>query len=193
MTDSESSIDIVVVVGNPSPGGRTTRAGEAVAATLVAASSPSSEIDATEPGDGSPGSDGERWPFETIELADVAAHLFEWGNEQVGGLAARVAEADVVVMASPVSRATYTGLLKAFLDSYDSNGLAGCRAVPVMVGATPDHALAVDLHFRPLLVELGASVPTRGLYVLESQMDELGEVVAAWSVDAADLLLAGLR
>ena len=162
-------LDIVVVIGNPNPGGRTTRVGQAVAGAIAAAT------EAT---------------VETVELADVAAHLFEWGNEEVAALTARVAAADVVIAACPTYKATFTGLLKAFLDNYGNDGLAGCRAIPVMVGAAPNHALAPEVHLRPLLVELGASVPSRGLYVLEDQVDDLEAVVGPWA-DAAVPQLTG--
>lgn len=161
-------LDVVAVIGNPNPGGRTTRAGEAVANAIAGGSG----------------------AVETIELAEIAPHLFEWGNEDVASLTARVASADAVVFACPTYKATYTGLLKAFLDNYGNDGLAGCRAVPVMVGAAPNHALAPEVHLRPLLVELGASVPSRGLYVLESQIDELDSVVGAWAEQAVPLLTA---
>ncbi|MDH3684103.1 MAG: NAD(P)H-dependent oxidoreductase [Acidimicrobiia bacterium] len=162
-------MDIVAVIGNPNPGGRTTRVAEAVGAAIAA------------------GADGEA-SVETIELAEVAPHLFEWGNEDVAALTARVTGADVVVAACPTYKATYTGLLKAFLDNYGNDGLAGCRAVPVMVGAAPNHALAPEVHLRPLLVELGASVPSRGLYVLESQVDDLDAVIGPWAEHAVPLL-----
>ena len=162
-------MDIVAVIGNPNPGGRTTRVAEAVGAAIAA------------------GADGEA-SVETIELAEVAPHLFEWGNEDVAALTARVTGADVVVAACPTYKATYTGLLKAFLDNYGNDGLAGCRAVPVMVGAAPNHALAPEVHLRPLLVELGASVPSRGLYVLESEVDDLDAVVGPWAEQAVPLL-----
>lgn len=161
---------IVAVIGNPNPGGRTTRAAEAVGAALAARVEGGAEV-------------------ETIELAEIAPHLFEWGNDDVAALTAKVAAADIIVTACPTYKATYTGLLKAFLDNYGNDGLAGCRAVPVMVGAAPHHALAPEVHLRPLLVELGASVPSRGLYVLESEIDELDRVVGAWAEHAAPLIM----
>lgn len=164
MTDQEP-LDIAVVIGNPNPGGRTTKVGQAVADAIAAGSPAGAEI-------------------ETIELAEIAGVLFEWGNDDVAALTARVAGADVIVTACPTYKATYTGLLKAFLDNYGNDGLAGCRAVPVMVGAAASHALAPEVHLRPLLVELGASVPSRGLYVLEDQMDDLEAVVGAWAESA---------
>ncbi len=168
MTEQEP-LDIAVVIGNPNPGGRTTKVGQAVAAAVAAGSPAGGEV-------------------ETIELADVAGVLFEWGNDDVAALTARVANADVIVTACPTYKATYTGLLKAFLDNYGNDGLAGCRAVPVMVGAAPAHALAPEVHLRPLLVELGASVPSRGLYVLEDQIDDLDGVVGTWAEAAVPQL-----
>jgi FMN reductase len=50
-----------------------------------------------------------------------------------------------------------------------------------MVGAAPQHALAVEDHLRPVLVELGASMPTRGLYVLESQISDVDAILDRWS------------
>jgi FMN reductase len=43
-----------------------------------------------------------------------------------------------------------------------------------------------------VLVELGATVPTRGLYVLESQLEELDEVLAAWLTEAGPRLRAAV-
>ncbi len=86
------------------------------------------------------------------------------------GARAAVAAAEVLVVASPTYKATYTGLLKLFLDGYGPAPLSGVEAVPLMIGAAPHHALAVDVHLTPLLLELGASVPRRGLYVLESEL-----------------------
>lgn len=160
-------MSVVVIIGNPNPGGRTTRAGAAVGAAIAAARGEDHEV---------------------IELAPVAGGLFEWGNPAVAELTAKVAAADVIVAASPTYKATYSGLLKAFLDNYGNDGLAGCRAVPVMLGAAPHHALAPEVFLRPLLVELGASVPSRGLYVLESQIDDIDATVAAWGEKALPLL-----
>ena len=56
-----------------------------------------------------------------------------------------------------------------------------------MVGASAVHALAVEVHLRPVLIEIGATVPTRGLFLLENEMDVLDDTITAW------LELAGPR
>jgi FMN reductase len=79
-------------------------------------------------------------------------------------------------------------MLKAFLDRYGSNGLAGVLAVPVMTGGWADHSLAVEVHLRPVLVELGATVPARGLYVTEPELTDLDTAIAGWAATAGPLI-----
>jgi FMN reductase len=76
-----------------------------------------------------------------------------------------------VVVASPTYKGTYTGLLKLFLDRFATDGLRGV-AVPLMLGAGPGHALAPELTLRPVLTEIGGTVPVKGLYVVDSDHDD---------------------
>ena len=62
-----------------------------------------------------------------------------------------------------------------------------------MVGAGTQHALAVEVHLRPVLVELGATLPTRGLYVTEDQLDTLDDVIRAWLLEAGPRLRDAVR
>ena len=42
----------------------------------------------------------------------------------------------------------------------------------------------METHLRPVLVEIGASMPTRGLYLQEADLAELTPVLEAWWVPA---------
>ena len=161
---------IAVVTGNPKPNSRTHGVAQAVADAL-----------AKEIGESST-------DRLVIDLADHAPRLFDWTDTELTALTAEVAAADIAIFASPTYKATYTGLLKAFLDRYPNNGLAGVTAVPVMTGGWPGHLLAVEVHLRPVLVELGATVPARGLYVTEPELADLDAAVAKWSATAAPLI-----
>jgi FMN reductase len=152
---------IAILVGNPAPGSRTLRLAESVGAAIA-------------PIVGATGS-------ATIDLAAHAGAMFDAADAGLQALTQQVAASDLVVVATPTYKAAYTGLLKAFLDRYDTDALAGVVAVPVMTGGSPAHALAPDLSLRPLLVELGASVPTRSLYFMTSQMPQLESIVQAWA------------
>ena len=57
----------------------------------------------------------------------------------------------------------------------------------------PGHLLAVEVHLRPVLVELGATVPARGLYVTESELPDLDGAVAKWSAPAIPLIRNSLQ
>ena len=137
-----------VVVGNPKPGSRTLEAAVHVARELT-------------------GRDADL----AVDVAELGARLLDWNDPEVRRLVADVGDADLVVVASPTYKATYTGLLKLFLDRFaGGTGLTGV-AVPLMLGAGPTHALAPELILRPLLTELGAVVPVRALYVIDSRHD----------------------
>jgi FMN reductase len=136
---------------------------------------------------------GDTSPALEIDLADHAPSMFDWGDPALTALTAEVAQCRLLVAASPTYKATYTGLLKAFFDRYGNDGLRGVVAVPVMVGAAPVHYLAPEVSLRPLLVELGATVPSRALYVMEGDIPRLPEVVAKWAGPALPLIGAALR
>jgi FMN reductase len=96
------------------------------------------------------------------------------------------------VIATPVYKASYTGLLKSFLDLYGAGGLAGVVAVPLVVSASPAHSFAGEVHLRPLLVELGAVVPTPSLALVEAQLPDVEPAIDAWLDDAGPALLAAI-
>ena len=94
----------------------------------------------------------------------------------------------LLLVASPTYKGTYTGLLKVFLDRLDYQALSGVTALPTLVMRLPQHTLAVDVHLRPLLTELGAAVPAPGLAFLESDLDRAAEVLDPWAARVAAAL-----
>ncbi|MEU9250352.1 NADPH-dependent FMN reductase [Streptomyces sp. NPDC048270] len=82
-----------------------------------------------------------------------------------------VAEADGIVIATPVYKASYTGLLKAFLDLLPQDGLAGKTVFPLVTGGSLAHVLAIDYALRPVLSALGARHVTAGRFVLDSSVE----------------------
>jgi FMN reductase len=98
--------------------------------------------------------------------------------------------AGTLVVASPTYKGSYTGLLKTFADALPAQALAGVVAVPVMTAAAPAHRHAVESYLRPLLLELGATVPVPGLSVLESELDGLEGRLDDWALAALPVLAA---
>lgn len=152
---------MVVLVGNPKPQSRTLTVAELVANRVSRAFGAAH--------------------IATVDLARYADLIFRWPDEQLAVISKGVAAADIIVVASPTYKGAYTGLLKGFLDRYPLNALDGTTAIPVMTGSDPIHGLAPDYTLRPLLVELGASVPTKGLFFPIAQMGTAAAVVDQWA------------
>jgi FMN reductase len=163
-----------VVVGNPKARSRTLHVAEAVADAAAGAAGLS---------------DAER---TTVDLADLGPSLFDWSSADVRTAVDAIRSCTLVVVASPTYKASYTGLLKSFLDWFSTTDLDGVTVVPVMVGSGLQHALAVEVQLRPVLVELGAMLPTRGLYVIEDQLDDLDDVIEGWLREAGPRLRASV-
>jgi FMN reductase len=153
-----------VVVGNPKANSRTLRAAISLAERL------------TGPVD----------PDHVVDLASLDCALLHGGDDLTQAVDV-VLRASLLVVASPTYKATYTGILKMFLDRIPTGGLAGVRAVAFMVGGAPQHALAAEVHLRPVLVELGASCPTRALFLTEQSVSDPA-CFDEWLIDGRRLL-----
>ena len=159
---------VAVVVGNPKPHSRTLAAATHVARELS----------------------GE--PDLVVDLAELGPALLDWADPQVTDLVKQVGAADLTVFASPTYKAAYTGLLKLFLDRFaGGTGLSGL-AVPVMLGGSPAHSLAPELTLRPVLTEIGGTVPGRGLYVVDAQHDDPA-AYADWLAATRPIVTSYLR
>ena len=134
-----------------------------------------------------------------IDLAPLGAGLLTWGDAAVADAVKVASESDVVVFASPTFKASYSGLLKLFLDQFAAQeGLRGVVAIPLMLGAGPAHAMAPDLLLKPILTELGATTAVPGLYLIDSSYttdDRIADYSQRWApiVSAIATMNAGKR
>ncbi|MFC5651508.1 NADPH-dependent FMN reductase [Paenibacillus solisilvae] len=83
-----------------------------------------------------------------------------------------VAEADAVVIASPVYKAAYTGVLKTYLDLLPQKGLEGKVVLPLFIGGTIAHLLAIDYALKPVLSALYSRHITAGVYTVDTQIQK---------------------
>jgi FMN reductase len=81
-----------------------------------------------------------------------------------------VEQADAILVATPIYKASYTGILKAFLDLLPQKGLKRKTILPIAIGGTIAHLLAIDYAIKPLLSVLGARDILGGVYVLDTQV-----------------------
>jgi FMN reductase len=111
-------------------------------------------------------------PAQALLHADISHPELRAALEQV-------AAADIVLVATPIYKAAYSGVLKAFLDLLPQDGLRGKTVLPLATGGSPGHLLALDYALKPVLGALGARHILDAVYVHDSQLqahEQLGYV-----------------
>jgi FMN reductase len=156
---------IVVVSGNPRPGSRTRTLAAAVGAAIAA------RLGAAEPA--------------VVDVGLLGTGLLAPGDAATAEALGLLREADLLVVATPTYKGSYTGVLKVLLDQLPANALAGKRAVPVVTAGVAPQAAAAEALLRQLLTELGADVAEPGLPVVEAQLPESAEVAEKYAAAQA--------
>lgn len=104
------------------------------------------------------------------DLSPQALLLADFGHPSISQATGRVADADVIIVATPVYKAAYSGVLKVFLDLLPQDGFKGKVVLPLATGGSPHHMLALDYSLRPVLQSLGAKHILPGIYATDSQV-----------------------
>jgi len=117
---------------------------------------------------------------ERINVRDLPAEALMHANVNdpaIADAALRLERADGVVIATPIYKAAYSGILKTFLDLLPQFGLTGKTVLPLATGGSIAHVLAIDYALRPVLSSLGAKHIVEGLLVLDKlvEVDEAGK------------------
>jgi len=105
-----------------------------------------------------------------------------------------VQAADLVIVATPIYKAAYSGLLKTFLDLLPQDALRGKTVLPLATGGSAAHLLALDYAVRPVLAALGARHILDGVFATDAQWQphEAGYVPDDELVERLDRALQGL-
>ncbi len=134
---------------------------------------------------------------EMIQLTDLPADALLGRRkdptlERALGLASSAA---ILVLGTPIYRASYTGQLKAFFDLLSRDALAGSVTGLIASGAVAEHALAIDHGLRPLVASLAGLSAARAVYVTDADLQTFPAGPLPASVDerlhalAAELVL----
>jgi FMN reductase len=156
---------IVVVSGNPRAGSRTSVLAVAVGEAIAAQA-------------------GSAVPA-VIEVGALGVGLLTPGDAATADAVALLRGADILVVATPTYKGSYTGVLKVLLDQLPANALAGKRAVPVVTAGVAPQAAAAEALLRQLLVELGAHVLTPGLPVVEAELPDSASIAEKYAAGQA--------
>ncbi|PHV40234.1 NADPH-dependent FMN reductase [Janthinobacterium sp. BJB304] len=111
--------------------------------------------------------------YAQLHVRDLPARallLADYDDAAIARAVRAVADADAIVIATPIYKASYTGLLKAFLDLLPQDGLAGKLVLPLATGGGHAHTLALDYALRPVLHALGAKQVFTSIYANAQQL-----------------------
>lgn len=92
------------------------------------------------------------------------------GDAAIAEAISLVDSADGIVVATPIYKAAYSGLFKAFLDLLPQFALAGKVILPCATGGSLAHVLALDYGLRPVLQSMGARHIVQSQFVPEGHM-----------------------
>jgi FMN reductase len=102
-------------------------------------------------------------PAEALLLADAR-------DGDLRDALAQVAQAGAIVIATPIYKAAYSGLLKVFLDMLPQDALRGKIVLPMATGGSAAHLLALDYALQPVLTALGARDVLDAVFAADAQV-----------------------
>src|SRR5215207_7239522 len=129
-----------------------------------------------------------------IDVCDGRA--LEAYGEATRQAVARIAAANAVLIAAPVYRASYPGVLKNLLDIAPVEALQNKPVGILAMGGSPHHYLAVDTQLRAVLGWFGALVAPTGVYITGGDFKDgklASESARSDLEDLADTLVALAR
>jgi FMN reductase len=109
------------------------------------------------------------------DLPSEALVLADWDHPALVRALSQVAQSRVVVVATPIYKAAYSGLLKVFLDLLPQTAFKDKTVLPLATGGSPHHMLALDYALRPVLQSMAASHILPGVYATDAQMPKSPE------------------
>jgi FMN reductase len=117
-------------------------------------------------------------PTRSLNLRELPARSLLHADATDPGIAEAVRlvqEARVIVLATPIYKAAYSGLLKVFLDLLPQDGFRNKVVWPLATAGSPAHLLALDYALRPVIAALGAREVVDPVFAADSQLPRRSE------------------
>ena len=104
------------------------------------------------------------------DLSPQALLLGDASHPTLARAVSQVAHARAIVVATPVYKAAYSGVLKVFLDLLPQSAFRNKLVLPIATGGSPNHMLALDYALRPVLQSLGPRYIFPGIFATDAQV-----------------------
>lgn len=124
---------------------------------------------------------GDTKSFDIVDAGpDIGSSLAREGASRgVDRILSAIEGADVLVAASPVYKASYTGLFKHLFDLLDPKALAGRHVMLAATGGSDRHALVIEHQLRPLFAFFGAHILPISIYAVNGDFEGSEELAPA--------------
>jgi FMN reductase len=150
-TNDHTMPHITLISGSPSPASRSAYLLDLVKASLDSRQFATRRIDVRQ------------LPLVPLVAGDT-------GDQFLQAVLDDVATADALVVATPIYKASYSGLLKIFLDLLPQNALVDKFVLPIATGGSLAHLLALDYALKPVIWSLGARHMAANLFAVEGHI-----------------------
>ncbi|MGL6020511.1 MAG: NADPH-dependent FMN reductase [Gibbsiella quercinecans] len=127
---------------------------------------------------------GQKWLQQRgVEVIAYTLHDFDaedllyanFNSPQIKAFTAQLAQADGLLIATPVYKASFSGALKTLLDLLPERALDHKVVLPLATGGSIGHMLAVDYALKPVLAALKAQEVLHGVFADDSQVVQNGD------------------
>lgn len=108
------------------------------------------------------------WHLQNFAPEDLLYARFD--SPALLALIEQLQDADGLVVATPIYKASFSGALKTLLDLLPERALQNKVVLPLATGGTVAHLLAVDYALKPVLNALKAQEILHGVYADDSQI-----------------------
>lgn len=133
---------------------------------------------------------------ETIYIDEIPAEDLigvKFNSPAVQRANAAIAESEAVIILTPVYKASFSGILKTYLDLLPQKALKGKRLLPVAIGGSLGHLLSIEYSLKPVLSALGANHILDSVFIEDTQVERLENNEFFIAQTASDRLNKGLE
>lgn len=133
---------------------------------------------------------------EAIHVRDFNAEELLWGRYDGPTIReglTKVQVARAIIIATPVYKAAYAGVLKAFLDLLPQDGFTDKIILPIATGGSLAHLLSIDYALKPLFFALGAQHILKGIYIQDAQLQLTNGALTSLDTEVEQRLQGLLR
>lgn len=96
-----------------------------------------------------------------------------YNSKPIQNANAKVEEATGIIIASPVYKTTFTGVLKAYIDLLPQKGFKDKVVAAYFVGGSISNLLSIDYALKPLLASMGTKSFAENVFAVDTEVERI--------------------